>query len=82
MLVALPDYFVPQPNLTYERYSLRKLTKTDKIMLFINELHQVAKKCDFVEKDVDSIYNQNVRDQFVLDVQSDELSPSHATRPV
>ena len=73
LIVALTDYFVPQSNLTYERYRFRKLIQESKIMPFINELHQVAKKCDFENKAVDSIYNQNIRDQFVLGVQSDEL---------
>ena len=73
LVTALTDYFVPQCNLTYERYRFRKLTQEGKIMPFVNELHQVAKRCDFENKGVDTVYNQNIRDQFILGLQSDEL---------
>ena len=42
---------------------------------FINELHHVAKNCDFDNSKVDSVYmyNQNIRDQFILGLKSDKL---------
>lgn len=73
LVEALKAYFIPKANLTFERYSFRCLKQTDKIMPFVNELHTVAKKCDFENSKIDTVYNQNVRDQIILGVKSDEL---------
>ena len=73
LVKALNDYFVPQLNLTYERYKFRKLSQEGPVLAFVNELHNVAKNCDFDNKTVDSIYNQNIRDQLVLGLASDDL---------
>lgn len=73
LVKALKSFFIPKANLTYERYRFRRLTQEDKIMTFVNELHCVGKKCDFANDSIDSIYNQNIRDQLILGLSSDEL---------
>ena len=73
LIEALKAYFIPKANLTFERYAFRCLKQTDKVMPFINELHSVAKKCDFENSKVDTVYNQNVRDQLILGIKSDDL---------
>ena len=42
-------------------------------MRFVNELHNVAKDCDFDNTSVETIYNQNVRDQLFLGLKSNDL---------
>lgn len=73
LVKELTSHYVPQSNLTYERYRFRKLKQEGKIMPFVNELHQVAKACDFGNVKIDTVDNQNIRDQFILGLQSDEL---------
>jgi hypothetical protein len=73
LVKELQKYFIPKANFTYERYRFRKLKQEEHIMSFVNELHCIAKKCDFDNTKIDSIYNQNVRDQFILGLQSDDL---------
>ena len=66
-------HFVPKTNLTYERYRFRSLYQTESIQSFVNNLHAVAKDCDFGNSKIDSIYNQNIRDQLIIGLQSDAL---------
>ena len=73
LMKALETYFVPKVNLTYERYQFRNLKQTDKVLPFLNELQNAAKKCDFKNDTIDTVTNQNIRDQFVLGIQSEEL---------
>ena len=70
---ALEAYYIPKCNVTYERYRFRSLSQESKIMPFVNELHNIAKNCDFENDTVDSVYNQNLRDQFILGLKSSEL---------
>ena len=70
---ALKQYFLPKENLTFERYQFRMLHQEDKILPFINELHNKAKRCDFSNTAIDSVYNQNVRDQLIIGIKSDDL---------
>ena len=76
LVEALKTYFIPETNLTYERYRFRRLVQTDNIQLFVNELHNIARNCDFENSTLDSIYNQNVRDQFIIGLRSDVLRRS------
>ena len=73
LVSALTAHFVPKTNLTYERYRFRSLYQTESVQSFINNLHAVAKDCDFGNSKIDSIYNQNIRDQLIIGLQSDAL---------
>lgn len=73
LVAALKAYFIPKKNLTYERYRFRKMSQDDNIMTFVNELHRQGKLCEFDDATVDSIYNQSIRDQFILGLSSDSL---------
>ena len=73
LVAALTTYFVPKTNLTYERFRFRSLRQTDGIQSFVNELHSIGKNCDFENSKIDTVYNQNVRDQFLIGLRSDNL---------
>ena len=73
LVAALTAHFDPKTNLTYERFRFRSLRQTDGVQSFVNELHAIAKNCDFENSKIDSVYNQNVRDQFIIGIRSDNL---------
>ena len=52
---ALTAHFVPKTNLTYEHYRFKSLYQTESVQSFINNLHAVAKDCDFGNSKIDSI---------------------------
>jgi hypothetical protein len=58
LMKALETYFVPKVNLTYERYQFRNLKQTDKVLPFLNELQNAAKKCDFKNDTIDTVMHR------------------------
>ena len=75
MKTALINHFVPQKNITYERYVFSRCTQQpgENFCSYLNNLQRLAANCDFANSSPDTIENQRIRDQFIVGISDDDV---------
>ena len=71
----LLEHFIPQKNITYERYvfSQSHQQSGEKFCAYLNNLQRLAASCDFASSSPDTIENQRIRDQFIVGIADDDV---------
>ena len=78
MVTAVRKYFRPVKNVVLERHKFYSIVRREEESLgdFLVRLKSQASSCDFGDSQVDTVFNQMVRDQFIRGVNDTKIAES------